>query len=221
MTRTVSELTDEALMLEVQTGGRVALGELYDRLADRAYRTAFAVCHDRDCAQDAVQDAFVAMWSSKATYEPARGPVAAWAMSIVRHRAIYLSRRRALAMRLAEETELEHRSAVEDVLSDVHTRDALARVMEVLSKLPSAQQEVIRLGFFDGFSHGEIARRLALPPGTVKGRMRLGLTKLRLELDAELTRSATTGSPHTPVPTCEEPSAAATSAVDSPAHRTR
>ena len=179
MTRIASELTDETLMLEVQTGGRLALGELYDRFADRAYRTAFAVCHDRDCAQDAVQDAFVAMWSSKATYAPARGPVAAWAMSIVRHRAIYLSRRRALAMRLSENTELSHQPAIDDVVSDVHTREALARVMEVLAKLPPAQQEVIRLGFFDGFSHGEIARRLALPPGTVKGRMRLGLTKLR------------------------------------------
>ncbi len=86
--------TDAVLMQEVQAGQRSALAELYDRFALRAYRTAFAVCHDRDCAEDAVQDAFVSMWSSRATYEPARGSVLGWAMTIVRHRAIYLARRR-------------------------------------------------------------------------------------------------------------------------------
>ena len=84
-------------MQDVQAGERRALAELYDRFALRAYRTAFAVCHDRDCAEDAVQDAFVSMWSSRATYEPARGSVVGWAMTIVRHRAIYLARRRSAA----------------------------------------------------------------------------------------------------------------------------
>lgn len=62
-TASVLRPTDAVLMQEVQAGERVALAELYDRFALRAYRIAFSVCHDRDCAQDAVQDAFVAMWS--------------------------------------------------------------------------------------------------------------------------------------------------------------
>ncbi len=176
------ELTDAALMREVQAGERLALGRLYDRLAVRAYRTAFSVCHDRDCAQDAVQDAFVSMWSSRATYQPARGSVAGWAMSIVRHRAIYLARRRSLAA-ARDDARLEQEPSRDDVPGDFAARAETQELAELLALLPPAQRQVIQLGFFDGLTHEQIARRLALPPGTVKGRMRLGLTKLRSELD--------------------------------------
>jgi RNA polymerase sigma-70 factor (ECF subfamily) len=177
------ELTDAVLMREVQAGERLALGQLYDRFAMRAYRTAFSVCRDRDCAQDAVQDAFVSMWSSRATYQPARGSVAGWAMSIVRHRAIYLARCRSLAAACDEgELRLDERPARDDVPSDFAAHAETEELAALLARLPPAQRQVIQMGFFDGFTHVEIARRLALPPGTVKGRMRLGLTKLRREL---------------------------------------
>ncbi len=179
------EPTDAVLMLEVQAGERLALGELYDRFAARAFRTALAVCHDRDCAQDAVQDAFVSMWSSRATYQPARGSVAGWAMSIVRHRAIYLSRLRSLAAgREQGPGRLDDQHAPDDVPSDFAARAETEQMTGLLARLPPAQRQVIQLGFFDGLTHEQIACRLALPPGTVKGRMRLGLTKLRSGLDA-------------------------------------
>jgi len=178
------ELSDAVLMREVQAGERPALGELYARFAARAYRLALSVCHDRDCAQEAVQDAFVSMWSARATYQPACGSVAAWAMSIVRHRAIYLARRRALAATRAEgAAQLDTHAARDDVPADFATRAANEELAMLLLRLPRAQFEVIRLGFFDGLTHEQIARRLALPPGTVKGRMRLGLNKLRSELE--------------------------------------
>lgn len=176
--------TDAALMLKVQGGEHRALGELYDRLAARAYRTALFVCHDRDCAQDAVQDAFVSMWSSRTTYHPARGGVERWVMAIVRHRAMYLARRRSLTAARDEQTaRLESQPARDDVATDFAARAQAQRLESLLARLPPAQRQVIRMGFFDGLTHVEIARRLALPPGTVKGRMRLGLTKLRAELD--------------------------------------
>jgi RNA polymerase sigma-70 factor, ECF subfamily len=177
------KLTDAVLMQEVQAGERLALGELYNRFALRAYRTAFAVCHDRDCAQDAVQDAFVSMWASRATYEPARGSVVGWAMTIVRHRAIYLARRRSAAVLDEGVARLDDQPAQDDVLTDFVARVETEQLTELLARLPPAQRQVIRLGFFEGLTHEEIAHRLALPPGTVKGRMRLGLTKLRSELD--------------------------------------
>ncbi len=171
-------------MREVQAGERVALGELYDRFAVRAFRTALSVCHDRECAQDAVQDAFVSMWSSRSTYQPARGSVVGWAMTIVRHRAIYLARRRALtAAREDRSARLEHQPARDDVAGELDERLERERLAQLLTRLPPAQREVIQLGFFDGLTHEQIARRLALPAGTVKGRMRLGLTKLRGELE--------------------------------------
>jgi RNA polymerase sigma-70 factor, ECF subfamily len=179
------KLTDAMLMREVQAGERHALGELYDRFASRAYRVAFSVCHDRDCAEDAVQDAFVSMWSARATYEPARGSVVGWAMTIVRHRAIYLARRRSVAAARDEgPARLDHQPAPDDVPADFAARAEMEQMTGLLARLPQAQREVIRLGFFDGLTHEEISHRLALPRGTVKGRMRLGLTKLRSDLDA-------------------------------------
>ncbi len=131
-----------------------------------------------------MQDAFVAMWSSRATYEPARGSVAGRAMNIVRHRAIYLAQRRSTAAKRDEgATRLDDQSAPDDVPTDFAAHAETEQLTELLARLPPAQREVIRLGFFDGLTHQEIARRLALPPGTVKGRMRLGLTKLRSGLD--------------------------------------
>jgi RNA polymerase sigma-70 factor (ECF subfamily) len=177
-------LTDAVLMREVQAGERLALGELYDRLARRAFRTALSVCHDRECAEDAVQDAFVSIWSSRSTYQPARGSVVGWAMTIVRHRAIYLARRRALtAGREEGSSQLERQPAGDDVSGELDARFDRERLAQLLTRLPAAQREVIKLGFFDGLTHEQIAHRLALPPGTVKGRMRLGLRKLRRELD--------------------------------------
>jgi RNA polymerase sigma-70 factor (ECF subfamily) len=179
--------TDARLMQEVQGGQRLALGELYARFASRAYGTAFSVCHDRDCAQEAVQDAFVSMWSSRATYEPKRGSVLTWAMGIVRHRAIYLARRRSIAALRREGSEqLEQLPARDDVAGDFLARADAVELEGLLARLPAAQREVIRLGFFDGLTHEQISRRLALPPGTVKGRMRLGLTKLRAGLESAL-----------------------------------
>jgi RNA polymerase sigma-70 factor, ECF subfamily len=179
------QLTDAVLMREVQAGERLALGELYDRFALRAFRTALSVCHDRECAQDAVQDAFVSMWSSRSTYQPARGSVVGWAMTIVRHRAIYLARRRAVAASREEGSAgLDRQPACDDVPGELDARLAREQLTQLLRRLPPAQREVIQLGFFDGLTHQQIAHRLTLPPGTVKGRMRLGLRKLRGELDA-------------------------------------
>jgi RNA polymerase sigma-70 factor, ECF subfamily len=178
------ELTDTALMLEVQAGERLALGKLYDRFAPRAYRTALSVCHDRDCAQEAVQDAFVSIWSSQATYDPARGPAAEWTMGIVRHRAIHLARRRSTAAARDEGPDrLDDQPAPDDVPADFAAYAEKEQLTRLLARLPPAQREVIQLGFFDGLTHEEISTRLALPRGTVKGRMRLGLTKLRSGLD--------------------------------------
>jgi RNA polymerase sigma-70 factor, ECF subfamily len=184
MTLVSAEQSDAALMRAIQAGSREALGELYARLARPAYRTAVAVCHDRDCAQDAVQDAFLSIWLSRSTYRAERGAVAQWAMSVVRHRAIHLARRRSMGWRLDDATARhEEHADDEDVPRKLDARADADRVMLLLTRLPRAQQQVIQLAFFNDLTHMEIARRLALPPGTVKGRIRLGLRKLRAGMD--------------------------------------
>jgi len=178
--------SDAALMREVKAGSRVALGALYARFAPPAYRAAMSVCHDHDCAQDAVQDAFVAIWRSRASYRFERGPVVHWAMSIVRHRAIYLARHRSLGRGLNEgTTRLEEQAAEDDVPGEFASREDAEQLKLQLARLPQTQQQVIQLAFFNDLTHREIARRLALPPGTVKGRVRLGLRKLRAGFDVE------------------------------------
>jgi RNA polymerase sigma-70 factor, ECF subfamily len=181
--------TDVALMHRVQAGARPELGELYGRFAPRAYRAAWFVCHDRDCAQDAVQDAFISIWSSRATYQPTRGSVEQWVMAIVRHRAVYLkhrfAKRRSVSETVAEEAaHCGERLGRDDVSTDLMARTDAEQLAGLMRRLPPAQREVIRLGFFDGLTHQQIALRLGIPPGTVKGRMRLGLARLRSGFDA-------------------------------------
>ena len=147
--------TDAAVMDEVRAGARPEFGELYDRFAARAFRTALFVCHDRDCAEDAVQDAFVSIWSSRRTYQPARGSVEQWVMAIVRHRAIYLAhrlaRRRSLAETVIDEAaHLGEQVGRDDVPADLEARAQGEQLAGLIERLPPAQREVIRLGFFGG-----------------------------------------------------------------------
>jgi RNA polymerase sigma-70 factor, ECF subfamily len=181
MTLISAQASDGLLMREVQSGSQVALGRLYDRLAPSAYRTAMSVCHERFCAEDAVQDAFVSMWVSRSSYHAERGTVVHWVMSIVRHRASYLARHGSVMPELDVETTPRTPAVVEDVPSALDARADSEHLRLLLAKLPRAQRQVIELAFFDGLTHAEIADRLHLPPGTVKGRMRLGFRKLRSE----------------------------------------
>jgi RNA polymerase sigma-70 factor, ECF subfamily len=175
---------DEQLFARIRAGDGQALEDLYDRYAAEAYGAARAICRDRGRAEDAVQDAFLSVWRGRETYRPQLGPVGAWLMAIVRHRAIDATRRNEKhSARRADQEHLDGRPADDDVPADVIASAEAERLQAVLTRLPEAQQEVITLAFYGQLSHTEIARRLELPPGTVKGRMRLGLHKLRDELE--------------------------------------
>jgi RNA polymerase sigma-70 factor (ECF subfamily) len=160
-----------------------SLEELYDRYCARAYRVARAVCRDDGRAQDAVQDGFVSVWNSRASYRPENGTVAAWLLTVVRHRAIDLARRdRMHTAERESDDRLASRPAPDDLLGSVVKRDEAERLQASLAMLPDAQQEVIMLAYYGQLSHTEIAAQLGLPAGTIKGRMRLGLHKLRADL---------------------------------------
>jgi RNA polymerase sigma-70 factor (ECF subfamily) len=177
-------LDDERLFADVVSGSREAFEQLYERFYARAYRIAWAVCRDDGRAEDAVQEAFIAILRSPGSYRPERGAVAAWLLSLVRYRAIDVARANTThASRRADEDE-GHTRSVPGILADqVINRDSAAKLKARLRLLPAAQREVVTLAFFDQLSHAEIAAKLQLPPGTVKGRMRLGLQRLRVSLD--------------------------------------
>lgn len=171
-------------MGEVSAGSVEAFRELYERFCDRAYRVAFSVCRDEGGAQDAVQEAFLSLWNSRTSYRPERGTVAAWLLTVVRYRAIDLARRHGShAARWGNDDQLEKDPAPDDISDKIIHQDDSDRLQASLAILSDEQREVITLAYYGQLSHAEIATQLGLPSGTVKGRMRRGLQKLRADIN--------------------------------------
>jgi RNA polymerase sigma-70 factor, ECF subfamily len=171
---------DSRLISEIDDGSAEALAELYDRFCDRAYAVAFSVCRDEGRAQDAVQEAFLSLWKRPSGYRPQQGTVAAWLLTVVRYRAIDLVRRDGNhAARWVSDDQLSDRPALDDVSETVVQQDNTEHLHRSLTMLSDEQREVITLAYYGQLSHTEIATQLGIPSGTVKGRMRLGLQKLR------------------------------------------
>lgn len=177
-----SQTSDGELMSQVQRGDIDAFEVLYDRYAGRALRIAFFYCRDRGRAEDAVQEGFLAIWRSRGTYRSELCSFGAWALKIIHHRAIDSTRREAIRPPVAEtKKETEDEAAVSPP-AEIAAREQGDALRAALKRLPPAQAEIITLAYFGELSHAEIAERLSLPPGTVKGRMRLGMRKLRRTL---------------------------------------
>ncbi len=165
----------------VHDGDAKAFEVVFDRHGDAAFSLAYRMCGRRGIAEDVVQEAFLSLWRSAARYDRTRGSVRSWVLGVVRNRAIDLFRRdvvRAGRDVTAEET-IERLASAEDIAGDAERRHDAQRVRTALADLPPDQRQVIELAYFGGFSHSQISEMLQLPSGTVKGRMRLGLTKLR------------------------------------------
>jgi RNA polymerase sigma-70 factor, ECF subfamily len=178
------DLADEDLMQLVRKGDSAAFEVVYDRHSTAAYSLAYRMVGSRNAAEDVVQEAFLSLWRSGARYDRARGSVRTWALGIVHNRAIDAlrrslvhDRRRASDEGIEERFEARERTDVEAARND-EARELHA----ALRTLPAEQSRVIELAYFGGFSHSEIAKMLETPIGTVKGRMRLGLEKMRGQL---------------------------------------
>jgi RNA polymerase sigma-70 factor, ECF subfamily len=180
----LSALADEDLMQLVRQGDAAAFEVVYERHATAAFSLAYRMTGRRNVAEDVVQEAFLNLWRSGARYDRTRGSVRTWVLGIVHNRAIDAlrralvhDRRRASDEGLEEHVESGARTDVE-----VARRDEAREVRTALRTLPAEQSRVIELAYFGGFTHTEIASMLDTPVGTVKGRMRLGLKKMRTEL---------------------------------------
>jgi RNA polymerase sigma-70 factor (ECF subfamily) len=138
----------------------------------------------RGAAEDVTQEAFISVWRSGARFDRNRGSVRTWVLGIVHHRAIDALRRGKVRdrPRVEDENAAEKLEAPENTELEVARRDEAATVRRAMEVLPSEQVQVIELAYFGGFTHTEIADMLDTPVGTVKGRMRLGLKKLRDQL---------------------------------------
>jgi RNA polymerase sigma-70 factor (ECF subfamily) len=177
-------LADEDLMQLVRQGDARAFELVYERHATAAFSLAYRMTGRRAAAEDVVQEAFLSLWRSGARYDHTRGSVRTWVLGIVHHRAIDSLRRnlRHDSHRASDEG-LEERFEAPDRTDVVAARrEEASEVRDALASLPAEQSKVIELAYFGGFSHSEIAGMLQTPIGTVKGRIRLGLEKLRGQL---------------------------------------
>ena len=142
------------------------------------------MCRDDGRADDAVQEAFDLRLAQPRDLPAAGGRRRRLAAERVRNRAIDVNRRNDRhANRRADHRRLAVRPAPDDVAGEAAALADGGRFDPMLAQIPEAQREVIVLAFYDELTHAEIAKRLDLAPGTVKGRMRLGLDKLRTELE--------------------------------------
>jgi len=174
-------LADEELMELVHDGEVRAFEVVFDRHATAAFSLAYRMSGRRAAAEDVVQEAFLSLWRSSRAYDPARGSVRSWVLGAVHNRAIDALRRQGSRDRLnvPDEGIAERFSAPDRTDAEAERREDARRVRTALDELPPEQRRVIELAYFGGFTHTEIAEMLDLPPGTVKGRMRLGLGKMR------------------------------------------
>jgi RNA polymerase sigma-70 factor (ECF subfamily) len=172
-------LDDDQLMARVQRDESDAFHALYERHARCALSAARAVKQDR--AEDAVQEGFISVWRNRAHYRSQGSSVQAWIVTIVRRRALDLARSEARVSRTPSPDRASAATVSDSPEDDLIARGDCELVRAALRRLPNLQREVIVLAFFEGMTHHQIAARLALPEGTVKGRMRLGLDRLRSE----------------------------------------
>lgn len=179
----LAAVSDEQVMLAVKDGSVPAFGVLYDRYRDRSHRLARSVCRNEDRAEEAVQDAFISIWATRASYDAPAGNVASWLLTIVRYRAIDIARSNGRhAQHRAGDDAIHGMPSRTDVAQHVHSRAQSRDLRDMLAQLPEAQREAIVLAFYGELTHNEIAEHLDLPPGTVKGRIRLGLQRLRYDI---------------------------------------
>lgn len=173
-------LADSELVGLARDDDADAFAVIYDRHATAAYSLAHRICGTRALADDVVQEAFLSLWRRLDRYDPARGEVRSWLLGIVHNSAIDRLRQSAVHERRRASSEgLEDRlQAPERTESEVEQREQAKEVRAALQELPPEQRRVIELAYFDGLTHTEIAAKLQLPIGTIKGRMRLGLAKL-------------------------------------------
>jgi RNA polymerase sigma-70 factor, ECF subfamily len=184
MARDLRDLADEELMQLVRRGDADAFGIVYDRHASSAYSLAYRMMGSRAAAEDVTQEAFLSAWRSGARYDRGRASVRTWLLGIVHNRAIDAMRRGRVRdfPRVDDEAAAERLESGERTDVEAARREEAATIRAAIDTLPSEQSQVIELAYFGGFTHTEIASMLRAPVGTVKGRMRLGLKKLRDEL---------------------------------------
>ncbi|HYR92825.1 MAG TPA: sigma-70 family RNA polymerase sigma factor [Methylomirabilota bacterium] len=181
---------DDTLIAALAGRDLDALAALYDRYARISYALAYRILGEAEAAEDVVHDGFISAWRGAASYRSERGNVRGWLLSIVHHRAVDVLRRKT-TFRPAPLEAAEQRPADDDTAEEAARNVDHETVRAALEALPPAQRRTIELAYFGGYTHVELAEIMGVPLGTVKGRMRIGLQKLRRALEREAATTET------------------------------
>jgi RNA polymerase sigma-70 factor, ECF subfamily len=178
---------DSDLLTLIAKGDRRAFGRLYDRSSQVLFTLSLRMLGDREEAEDLLQEVYTEVWRKSVRYDARRGPPMAWLITLTRSRGI--DRLRARASRGHGMTDSIDDAPVfqtqgRDPTPFDQQADAEVRVMvmKALVELPAAQRQALELSYYEGLSHSEIAERLKEPVGTIKTRIKLGMSKLKTAL---------------------------------------
>ena len=191
--RQLAHLSDEALVLLAARSEESALAELYDRHGRAAYGLALRILRDPALAEDAVQEAFLAVWRTASRFVPEKAKASTWILTLAHRRAVDIVRRE--QRRRTETLDRAPEPSVEGVDEDAFLRLQRERVQTTLRQLPDTQREALELAYYGGLSQSELAERLGQPLGTIKSRMFTGLSRMRELLEepgTELSWTSTT-----------------------------
>jgi RNA polymerase sigma-70 factor (ECF subfamily) len=180
-TRQYLLLADEDLIsLVEETKDAQAFATLYDRHSRAAFSLAYRMMGERQAAEDLTQESFLKLWRAASSYRSERGSVRTWLLSIVHNRGIDQLRSMASRRRTQEKVELSApTSEASEAFEKSWRNSQREQVRAAMKALPQEQLKVLELAYYSGYTHVEIAELLEVPLGTVKGRMRLGLQKIR------------------------------------------
>ena len=173
-----------SLMQRVQAGDDGSFAMLYDELAGVVFGTVRRVLRDPAMSEEVTQEVFVELWRTAVRFDPERASVSTWAITMARRRAVDRVRREQSQRDRIERSATQRPPEVDSTDDTVVASIEAERVARAVAELPDEQRVVIEMAFIDGVSHSDIAERLDLPLGTVKGRVRLGLKKLGGKLGA-------------------------------------
>lgn len=176
-------MNDEEIVAQLRQGDSGALVRVYDQYSALVYGVARRVLRDATAAEDVVQEVFLQFWRNPGSFNSERGRLAPWLAVIARHKAVdYL---RKLKHETASDPGSDEGPVAEPSAAQTVAPESLAdadKAKNLMAQLPTEQKTALEMAYLDGLTHAEIAARIGEPLGTVKSRIRLGLSFLRKEM---------------------------------------
>ena len=205
-------MEDAEALAQIAAGDQRAIESLYQRFSSGMFAVAMRVSRSERLAQEAVQDAFMAVWQDPRRYDPSRGALGPWMFTLARYKAIDAVRREAALKRRTAEVDLELFEAPDDVHGEVWRGLRRERLNQAIAQLPNDQRRALSLAFIEGLTHVEVAEREGIPLGTAKTRIRTALLRLRAQIEGDLSEEPW---PAGPVPVAPSPGSRADGPIQS------